>query len=139
MSIGYGNGTNRATDAAREALASPLLDVSMQGAKGLLFNIAGADLTLFEVNNAAEVIKQAVDPAANVIFGVLLDPNMGKTVRLTLIATGFHTNEELNGKNSEAELDKILKGIGDNQLDEPSFSRKTNAFESVRNNFGRRN
>ena len=93
MSIGRGTGQNRAIDAAKEALASPLLDVSMQGAKGVLFNIAGSNLTLYEVNNAAEVIRQAVDPQANVIFGVVLDPNMGNDIRLTLIATGFHTRE----------------------------------------------
>jgi cell division protein FtsZ len=139
MSIGRGTGANRATDAAREALASPLLDVSMQGAKGVLFNIAGADLTLFEVNNAAEIIKQAVDPSANVIFGVVLDPNMGKTVRLTLIATGFHTKEELAGASNEKELAKILKGIGDDELDTPSFSRQRSAYESARTSPGRRN
>ena len=110
MSIGRGTGQNRAIDAAREALASPLLDVSMQGAKGVLFNIAGADLTLYEVNNAAEVIRQAVDPQANVIFGVVLDPNMGKDVRLTLIATGFKTKETMGDADAEKELTKHIKG-----------------------------
>jgi cell division protein FtsZ len=68
MSIGRGSGQSRATDAAREALASPLLDVSINGSKGVLFNVVGgSDLSLFEVNEAAEVIKQAVDPDANII------------------------------------------------------------------------
>lgn len=139
MSIGRGAGQNRAIDAAREALASPLLDVSMQGAKGVLFNIAGADLTLYEVNNAAEVIRQAVDPQANVIFGVVLDPNMGKDVRLTLIATGFHTREEMSGDAKEKELTRLLKGIGDDELDTPSFSRQRDAYKSSRTSPGRRN
>ena len=121
MSIGRGTGQNRAIDAAKEALASPLLDVSMQGAKGVLFNIAGSNLTLYEVNNAAEVIRQAVDPQANVIFGVVLDPNMGNDVRLTLIATGFMTRETMAGAAKEKELTRLLKGIEDDELDMPSY------------------
>ena len=139
MSIGRGTGQNRAVDAAREALASPLLDVTMQGAKGVLFNIAGSDLTLFEVNNAAEVIRQAVDPQANVIFGVLLDPNMGKDVRLTLIATGFQTRETMGGADQEKELTSILKGIKDDELDIPSFSRQRDAYRKQQMFTGRAN
>ena len=125
MSIGHGSGQNRARDAAKQALASPLLDVSMAGAKGALFNIAGSsDLTLFEVNEAAEVIKQAIDPEANVIFGVVLDPNMGNDVRLTLIATGFATKEALTGTAWEKEITRLLKGAkSDEELDIPSFMR----------------
>ena len=139
MSIGRGTGQNRAIDAAKEALASPLLDVSMQGAKGVLFNIAGSNLTLYEVNNAAEVIRQAVDPQANVIFGVVLDPNMGNDIRLTLIATGFHTREEMSGEAKEKELTRLLKGIGDDELDTPSFARQREAYQSSRTSPGRRN
>jgi cell division protein FtsZ len=123
MSIGHGTGQNRAADAARAALASPLLDVTMHGARGVLFNIAGSNsLTLFEVNTAAEVIRQAVDRQANVIFGVVIDPNLGGDVRLTLIATGFATHE--SGAAREKELARLLKGIGDDQLDLPSFTRQ---------------
>lgn len=139
MSIGRGTGQNRATDAAREALASPLLDVSMQGAKGVLFNIAGSDLTLFEVNNAAEVIRQAVDPQANVIFGVVLDPNMGKDVRLTLIATGFKTRETMGDADAEKELTSILRGIKDDELDVPSFSRQRDSYKRPQTVSGRMN
>ncbi|PKH46257.1 cell division protein FtsZ [Dehalococcoides mccartyi] len=90
MSIGYGSGKNRASDAAKSALASPLLDVSITGSKGVLFNIVGgSDLSLMEVNEAADVIKQAVDPDANIIFGVASDASMGSNVKITLIATGF--------------------------------------------------
>ncbi len=124
MSIGTGSGQNRARDAAKQALSSPLLDVSMEGAKGVLFNIAGSNLTLFEVSGAAEVIKQAIDPQANVIFGVVLDPNMGNDVRLTLIATGFASREELAGADWDKEISRLLKGAkSDDELDVPSFMR----------------
>ena len=139
MSIGRGRGQNRAVDAAREALASPLLDVSMQGARGVLFNIAGSDLTLFEVNNAAEVIRQAVDPQANVIFGVVLDPHMSDEVRLTLVATGFYSRDELAGDVKEKELTRILKGMGEDELDMPSYARQRAGYQIQRPYIGRRN
>ncbi len=134
MSIGRGSGQNRAVDAAKQALASPLLDVSMEGAKGVLFNVAGSsNLTLFEVNNAAEVIRQAVDPEANVIFGVVLDPNMGNEVRLTLIATGFATKETLAGTAREKEITRLLKGVkSDEELDIPSFLRQRHILPGQR-------
>ncbi|MDD4860080.1 MAG: cell division protein FtsZ [Dehalococcoidales bacterium] len=127
MSVGKGSGQNRAVEAAKAALASPLLDVSVDGAKGVLFNVAGANLSLFEVNNAAEVIRQAVDPNANVIFGVVLDPNMGNEVRLTLIATGFATQDVLNGSARDKEITKVLKNLKHEELDIPSFLRQRSA------------
>ena len=125
MSIGRGSGQNRARDAAKEALSSPLLDVSMEGAKGVLFNVAGgSDLTLYEVNDAAEVIRQAVDPEAVVIFGVVLDPNMGNDVRLTLIATGFASKDALTGMGWEKQMTKLLKGVkSEAELEIPAFLR----------------
>jgi cell division protein FtsZ len=125
MSIGRGSGQNRARDAAKDALSSPLLDVSVEGAKGVLFNIAGgSNLSLFEVNDAAEVIRQAVDPDANVIFGVVLDPNMGSDIRLTLIATGFATKEALGSTVWEKEITRLLKGVkSEEELEVPSFVR----------------
>ena len=125
MSIGRGGGKNRATDAARAALASPLLDVTVEGAKGVLFNVVGGpDLTLFEVNEAAEVIKQAVDPDANIIFGVASEPSMGSDVRITLIATGFVTNTGSDAKEDD-DLTKQLKTIKtEDELDLPSFLRR---------------
>jgi cell division protein FtsZ len=128
MSIGRGTGQNRATDAAKQALASPLLDVSMQGAKRVLFNISGANLTLYEVNNAADVIRQAVDPNANIIFGVVMDPNLGNDVRLTMIATGFITREAMTSASNERELARLLKGIGEDELDMPSYLRQRKVF-----------
>ena len=90
MSVGQASGHNRAKDAAKEALSSPLLAAPVQGAKGVLYHISGGNsLTLFEVNDAAEEIRKGVDPSANIIFGVIIDPNMDKDIKLTLIATGF--------------------------------------------------
>ncbi|MBI2829607.1 MAG: cell division protein FtsZ, partial [Chloroflexi bacterium] len=122
MSIGHGSGQNRAADAAKEALSSPLLDVSVQGARGVLFNIAGAStLTLFEVSAASDIIRNAVDPEANIIFGVILDPNMGNEVRLTLIDTGFASKQAMAGATREREITKLLKGIkSDDELEVPS-------------------
>ena len=133
MSIGHGSGQNRAVDAAKQALSSPLLDVSMAGAKGVLFNIAGGStLSLFEVNHAADVVREAVDPDANVIFGVVLDPNMGNEVRLTLIATGFATREALAGSAHDKEVSRLLKGLKGDELDIPSFLRQRQAFAGQR-------
>ena len=127
MSIGKGSGQNRAVDAAKAALASPLLDVSVSGAKAVLFNVTGGDtLSLFEVNQAAEIIKQAVDPDANIIFGVVNDSRIDKDIKITLIATGFQTSP-LNGNNvNEAEISgymKELKGESEAQMDVPAFLR----------------
>jgi cell division protein FtsZ len=127
MSIGKGTGQNRAIDAAKEALASPLLEVSIQGSKGVLFNVVGgSSLTLFEVNQAADVIKSAVDPDAIIIFGVANDPSMEQEVRITLIATGFHAKMGMGKVNAEEEeLTKILKNMKtEEELDMPSFLRR---------------
>ncbi len=126
MSIGTGNGKNRAVEAAKEALASPLLDVSIEGSKGVLFNVVGgSSLTLAEVNEAAEVMKQAVDPEANIIFGVAHDPNMENDVKITLIATGFASKLGLAGVSQEDELAQLLKSLKtEEELDVPSFLRR---------------
>jgi cell division protein FtsZ len=126
MSIGIGAGKNRAIDAAKEALASPLLDISVGGAKGVLFNVAGGPgLTLFEVNEAAEAIREAVDPAANIIFGVVQDPSLKEEVRITLIATGFASKLGLAGVSREDEFTQLLKGLkSDEELDVPAFLRR---------------
>jgi len=125
MSIGIGTGNSRAVDAAKDALASPLLDVSIKGAKGVLFNVTGSDsLTLHEVQQAAEIIKQAVDPGANIIFGVRRDENMDKNIKITLIATGF-AGAETFGNMDDEEVTKLLKSLKvEDELDIPSFMRK---------------
>ena len=90
MGIGTGTGENRAVEAAKAAVSSPLLEVNITGARGILFNVTGgSDLGLFEVNEAAEVIKEAADPEANIIFGTVIDDRMRDEVKVTVIATGF--------------------------------------------------
>ncbi len=90
LGIGTGVGENRAQMAARAAVSSPLLDLSIEGARGVLFNIAGGnDLTMFEVDEAARIISAAADPDANVIFGAVIKDDLNDQVRITVIATGF--------------------------------------------------
>ena len=126
MSIGTGSGASRAVDAAKDALASPLLDVSIKGAKGVLFNIIGADnLTLHEVNQAAELIRAAVDPGANIIFGVRRDEKMDKEIKITLVATGFAASG-MFGQMDDEEVTKLLRSLKvEEELDVPSFMRKS--------------
>jgi cell division protein FtsZ len=102
MGIGHGSGEGRAEEAARSAISSPLLEASIEGAKGVLLSIAGpSDLALHEVNRAAETITKVAHPDANIIFGAVIDDALGDVVRVTVIAAGFDkigTNGK-NGKN----------------------------------------
>ncbi len=92
MGIGRGHGDNRAADAAKAAVASPLLEVSIDGAKGILFTITGgSNLGMYEVSEAAKVITQSADPQAKVIFGAIIDESMKDEVKVTVVATGFET------------------------------------------------
>lgn len=93
MGIGVGEGENRAVDAAKMAINSPLLETSIDGAKGILLNISGSsDLSIFEVNEAAEIISDAADPDANIIFGSVIDESLGDKVQITVVATGFNSS-----------------------------------------------
>jgi len=90
MAVGSASGDDRAREAAEKAISSQLLDITIDGARGILFNVTGGpDLTLFEVNQAAAIIKETAHPDVNLIFGAVIDPNMGDQVRITVIATGF--------------------------------------------------
>ncbi|MGN6870609.1 MAG: cell division protein FtsZ, partial [Solirubrobacteraceae bacterium] len=90
MGIGLAGGENRAAEAAKAAISSPLLEESVEGATGILLNITGGhDLGLFEVNEAAEIVQSAADQNSNIIFGAVIDDGMGDEVRVTVIATGF--------------------------------------------------
>ncbi len=90
MAVGNASGEERARVAAEQAISSQLLDITIDGARGILFNITGGpDLTLFEVNQAAAIIKETAHPDVNLIFGAVIDPEMGDNVRVTVIATGF--------------------------------------------------
>ncbi len=98
MGIGRGSGENRAVEAAKAAINSPLLEMSIDGAKGILFTVSGGkDLGMYEVNEAANVITQSADPNAKVIFGTIIDDSLGDEVKVTVIATGF-TGQPLKRK-----------------------------------------
>lgn len=90
MAVGTGTGDERARKAAEQAISSQLLDITIDGARGVLFNITGgSELTLFEVNEAAAIIRETAHPDVNMIFGAVIDPSMGDDIRITVIATGF--------------------------------------------------
>lgn len=90
MAVGQASGEDRARTAAEMAISSQLLDITIDGARGILFNVTGGqNLTLFEVNQAAAIIKETAHPDVNLIFGAVVDPNMGENIRITVIATGF--------------------------------------------------
>lgn len=107
MGIGRASGENRAENAARAATTSPLLDMSIEGATGVLYNIVGADLTLTEISLVSELIKEAVDPAANIKFGAQIDPNAGDELTITIVATGFDTNKQVYTKQQKGPEDNV--------------------------------
>ena len=98
MGVGYATGEGRALHAARQAISSPLLEAAIDGARGILLNISGgSDLGLFEVNEAAQVIHEVAHPEANIIFGAVIDDELGDEVRITVIAAGFERWDETKG------------------------------------------
>ena len=134
MGIGAASGTNRAAEAARAAVSSPLLEASIEGATGILLNITGgSDIGLFEVNEAAEVVTSAADQNANVIFGAVIDDSVGDEVRVTVIATGFGGQRRRRRREGaveapvgEAPTSRPAEGgfeIADDVLEVPSFLR----------------
>jgi len=132
MGIGTASGENRAAEAARAAVSSPLLETTIEGATGILLNITGGpQIGLFEVNEAAEVVTSAADQNANVIFGAVIDDAMGDNVRVTVIATGFggSRRRRRSGSGFEAPVPTApVPGGGfeipDEALDVPSFLRE---------------
>ena len=130
MSIGWGVGENRAKEAAQQAISNPLLDVSIEGATGVIFNITGgSDLKLSELHEAAEVIQRVVDPDANIIFGMVTDLKMETEIKLTVIATGFPTTETMQDKDDTLKdmLREALSGDG-SELDLPPFLRRISKY-----------
>jgi cell division protein FtsZ len=102
MAVGRAHGDDRARKAAEHAITSGLLDVTIDGARGILFNITGGpDMTLFEINEAAAIIKESAHPDVNLIFGAQIDESMGDEVRITVIATGFEQSRAERRVNSE--------------------------------------
>ena len=141
MGIGRASGENRAEDAAKQAIQSPLLETSIEGAKGVIINITGSsDIGLHEANTAAELVQRNADPEANIIFGTVTDDSLGDEIQITVIATGFEKEEEKrnitqNYDNIVAEAwKKRSTSIGSssnssndnnpNELDIPTFLRK---------------
>jgi cell division protein FtsZ len=126
MGIGSASGDNRAAEAARSAVSSPLLESSIEGATGILLNITGGpDIGLFEVNEAAEVVTSAADVNANVIFGAVIDDAMGEEIRVTVIATGFGAGRRRRRASAEPQVAVPSAGSeqAENGLDVPSFLR----------------
>ena len=137
MGVGRASGENRAEDAAKEAIQSPLLETSIEGAKGVIINITGGeDLGLHEVNTAAELVQRSVDPEANIIFGTVTDTSMEDEIQITVIATGFEKNEPISSigvdnivsKTWEKKINSIPSNTdvstSQNDLDIPAFLRK---------------
>jgi cell division protein FtsZ len=135
MGIGTAGGENRATEAAKIAISSPLLEESVEGAMGILLNITGGhELGLFEVNEAAEIVQSAADANSNIIFGAVIDDSMGDEVRVTVIATGFEHDrvrptatrpqQRAQRREREVSMDDRQRSsleIPDDEIDIPSF------------------
>lgn len=137
MGVGRATGENRAEDAAKQAIQSPLLETSIEGARGVIINITGgSELGLHEVNTAAELVQRSVDPEANIIFGAVIDETMGDDISITVIATGFENESPIS---TIGVVDKVAKvwdkkinsipsstesTSNPNELDIPSFLRK---------------
>ena len=147
MGVGRASGENRAEDAAKEAIQSPLLETSIEGAQGVIINITGGeDLGLHEVNTAAELVQRSVDPEANIIFGTVTDTSMKDEIQITVIATGFekdvainppsismnNNNNVVSKKWDPSKINSIPKSStsttnSQNDLDIPAFLRKNKA------------
>ena len=117
MGIGHGSGEGRADDAAKAAISSPLLEASIEGAKGVLLSIAGpSDLALHEVNHAAETITKVAHPDANIIFGAVIDDTLGDEVRVTVIAAGFDKLGVADGRLSRVlETPRVLPRVDEDE------------------------
>ena len=132
MGIGYGTGENRASEAAKAAIESPLLELSIDGAKGVLFNITGGnDLAMSEVDEAARVITEAADPEANIIFGAVINDSYTGEVKITVVATGFDYKQNegsivrpRSAFSSHPTANEMPIKQTDNELDIPAFIRQ---------------
>jgi cell division protein FtsZ len=138
MGIGYGTGENRAIEAAKAAIESPLLELSIDGAKGVLFNITGGnDLSMFEVDEAARIITEAADPEANIIFGAVINDSYTGEIKITVVATGFddtpherpsilrqHMSLSQNASGGTSNVASQAGKANENELDIPAFIRK---------------
>jgi cell division protein FtsZ len=122
MGIGVASGDNRTVEAAKAAIASPLLETSIDGARGVLLNITGsADLGLFEVNEAADIVAEAADPDANIIFGAVIDESLQDEVRITVIATGF---DQRASERKQIIEELTQRTFNNDDIDIPAFLRR---------------
>lgn len=126
MGIGYGEGENRAADAAKAAIASPLLETSIDGAKGILFSLtAGKDLSMFELNEAAKIITDHADSSAKIIYGTVLDESMQDSIKVTVVATGFGDQKVGRAESNDAvqagQVDSGRYQSGFSPLDKTDF------------------
>ena len=140
MTLGESSGENRAIQAVEAALNSPLLDISIDGAKGVLLNFTGGlDLSLFEINEAASIVADAADPQANIIFGAVIDETMESEIRVTVIATGFEGRRSgAIGQRRDSRFSNVrqlgLEGKREGQrpeLDIPAFLRRRSGGPST--------
>ncbi|HAE62050.1 MAG TPA: cell division protein FtsZ [Eubacteriaceae bacterium] len=123
MGVGVATGENKAAEAAKQAIHSPLLETQIDGATGVLLNITGgANLTLFEVDQAAEIAREAADPDANVIFGAAIDESMEDEIKITVIATGF-SNKTVPVQQSHSQKSQASNPM--DQFDIPSFLKRS--------------
>lgn len=122
MGIGVGTGDNRTVEAAKKAIASPLLETSIDGARGVLLNITGGvNLSLFEVNEAADIVAEAADPDANIIFGAVIDESLDDEVRITVIATGF---DHRASERKQIIEELAQRSFSSDDIDIPAFLRR---------------
>ncbi len=140
MGIGCASGENRAEDAAKQAIQSPMLETSIEGARGIIINITGgSDMGLHEANTAAELVQRSADPEANIIFGTVIDESMGDELQITVIATGFEKEDERRPgsqyenivadawrKRNTSSISSVSSSSNDSNgdLDIPTFLRK---------------
>lgn len=106
MGIGYASGENRAVEAAKQAIKSPLLETSIDGAKAVLINVTGGDLGIFEINEASELIREQIDSDANIIFGAGIDESLKDEIKITVIGTGFDNRKIVTSTNSSTNTKK---------------------------------
>ncbi len=127
MAIGRASGDNRAVEAAQAAISSSLLDITIDGARGILFNVnGGPDLSLFEVNQAAEIIQETAHPEVNIIFGAVIDPDMEDHIQITVIATGFDGTERRRPVAAAAKrpIEFPVRAFDKDDVDIPAFLRR---------------
>ncbi len=134
MAVGRASGEDRATEAAEQAISSELLDITIDGARGILFNVTGGpDLSLYEVNEAASIIKRTAHPDVNLIFGAVVDQEMEDEIRITVIATGFdqknsrpRTSERSDGREKPEAVEFDAPSFDTDDIEIPAFLRRRN-------------